>query len=33
MDIGKNKTLNAAFESKDYDEKNLDHYSKIKYKN
>ena len=32
MDIGKNKTLNAAFESKDYNEKNLDNYSKIKYK-
>ena len=31
MDIGKNKTLNAAFESKDYKEKNLDNYSKIKY--
>ena len=33
MDIGKNKTLNAAFESKDYKEKNLDNYSKIKYQN
>ncbi|MBQ2639729.1 MAG: M15 family metallopeptidase [Bacilli bacterium] len=33
MDIGKNKTLNAAFESKDYKEKNIDNYSKIKYQN
>ncbi len=33
MDVGKNKTLNAAFESKDYKEKNLDNYSKIKYQN
>ncbi len=31
MEIGENKTLNAAFESSDYKEKNLDHYSKIKY--
>ncbi len=31
LDIGENKTLNAAFESKDYKEKNLDNYSKIKY--
>jgi len=29
--VGENKTLNAAFESDDYDEKNLDHYQKIKY--
>ena len=33
VDIGKNKTLNAAFESKDYKEKYLDNYSKIKYQN
>lgn len=33
MDIGENKTLNAAFESDDYDEDNLDSYSKIKYQN
>lgn len=26
-----NKTLNAAFESDDYEEKNLEHYSKISY--
>ena len=31
--VGKNKTLNAAFESDDYKEKNLDHYAKIKYVN
>ncbi len=30
-EIGENKTLNAAFESKDYKEKYLDNYSKIKY--
>ncbi len=29
--IGKNKTLNAAFESSDYQEKNFDSYSKITY--
>ena len=33
MDIGENKTLNAAFESLDYDENNLDSYAKIKYQN
>lgn len=33
VDVGKNKTLNAAFESKDYKESNLDNYSKIKYQN
>ena len=33
LDFPKNKTLNAAFESKDYDEKNLEHYTKITYKN
>lgn len=32
-DIGKNKTLNAAFESRDYKEKNLDDYVKIDYDN
>ncbi len=31
LDIGKNKTLNAAFESSHYNEKYLDNYSKIKY--
>lgn len=31
LSVGENKTLNAAFESNDYDEKNLDHYRKIKY--
>ena len=31
MEIGENKTLNAAFESSDYKEKYLDNYSKIKY--
>lgn len=31
VSVGKNKTLNAAFESKDYNEKNLDRYQKIKY--
>lgn len=33
MSIGENKTLNAAFESDDYQEKNLDRYQKIKYQN
>lgn len=33
MDVGENKTLNAAFESSDYVEDNLDSYSKIKYQN
>lgn len=31
MSIGKNKTLNEAFESKDYKEENLDVYRRIKY--
>lgn len=31
VSVGENKTLNAAFESADYEEKNLDHYQKIKY--
>ena len=31
--LGKNKTLNAAFESDDYIEENLDSYSKITYRN
>ena len=31
LDIGTNRTLNAAFESKYYVEDNLDSYSKIKY--
>lgn len=33
QDYPSNKTLNAAFESKDYNENNLEHYSKITYKN
>lgn len=33
VEVGKNKTLNAAFESNDYKEKYLDNYSKIKYYN
>ena len=33
MDIGENKTLNAAFESDDYIEENLDNYAKIDYEN
>lgn len=33
LKIGKNKTLNAAFESKYYQEKYLDSYSKINYRN
>ena len=32
LEVGKNKTLNVAFESDDYKEKNFDSYSKIKYK-
>ena len=32
MDIGENKTLNAAFSSDDYKEDNLDSYAKIDYK-
>ncbi len=31
LKVLENKTLNAAFESKDYDEKNLDNYAKIEY--
>lgn len=31
LSIGENKTLNAAFESKDYKEENLEQYSKIVY--
>ena len=31
LDLGENKTLNAAFESSDYKEENLDSYSKIRY--
>ena len=33
LNIGKNKTLNKAFESDDYIEKNFTSYSKIKYQN
>lgn len=33
LGIGENKTLNAAFESEDFNEKYLDNYSKIKYVN
>lgn len=33
LSVGKNKTLNAAFESDDYKEKYLDQYSKIDYQN
>ncbi len=33
MDIGENKTLNAAFESDDYKKDNLDSYAKIDYEN
>ena len=33
QDYPSNKTLNAAFESQYYDENNLEHYSKIVYKN
>lgn len=33
LEVGENKTLNAAFESRDYDEKYLDQYSKIDYQN
>lgn len=32
LEVGKNKTLNVAFESEDYKEKNFDSYVKIKYK-
>ena len=31
MDLGENKTLNLAFESVDYKDKNFENYSKIKY--
>ena len=31
LSVGENKTLNAAFESSDYNEKYLDQYSKISY--
>ena len=31
MDIGENKTLNAAFESDDYNGDNLESYAKIRY--
>lgn len=30
LEVGRNKTLNLAFESKDYSEKNFDSYTKIK---
>jgi len=33
QEVGENKTLNAAFESNDYKEKNLTRYKKIKYQN
>ena len=33
MNIGENKTLNAAFESDNYKEENLDNYAKIDYEN
>ena len=33
LSIGENKTLNAAFESNDYNEENLEFYRKIKYVN
>ena len=33
LSVGENKTLNAAFESDDYNEKYLDQYSKIEYQN
>ena len=33
LSVGENKTLNAAFESNDYEEKYLDQYSKIDYQN
>ena len=33
INIGKNKTLNKAFESEAYKEKNFDSYTKIKYQN
>lgn len=32
LEVGKNKTLNIAFESENYKEKNFDSYRKIKYK-
>jgi len=33
LSVGKNKTLNKAFESDDFDQKNLENYSKIKFVN
>ena len=33
LQMGENKTLNAAFESDNYVESNLDSYSKIEYQN
>ena len=33
MSLGKNKTINKAFESENYIEKNLENYAKIKYVN
>ena len=33
LSVGENKTLNAAFESDDYNEKYLEQYSKIEYQN
>ena len=33
LKIGENKTINRAFESKDYIEDNLDNYRKVKYVN
>jgi len=33
ISVGSNQTLNAAFESKDYIEDNLDSYAKVKYQN
>lgn len=33
IEIGKSKTLNAAFESEDYNEKYFNNYAKIKYQN
>ena len=31
LEIGENKTLNCAFESKDFKEENINHYTKINY--
>jgi len=33
LSVGENKTLNVAFESDDFNEKNMDNYTKIKYVN